>query len=278
MVGSVAQIVAITCHGNAFLQGMGTGKFFPDNSTFKFCEFVNFVVLEKRFFRNTREVVVAKTPQEWFGLLKASEAQGIRLVHGPSGDPRAEDRKTEAFVGGGALWCLEVEFPRDRRACWFPRWVVGNQDAPDQRIWRVNYGRLIDGHAQVNRLDPLDAVTDRFVAALGEIHAFSESQNCEGFTQCFADALDAIASGGRNVYGYHKDLIPQGFRSGKALAVLDACQRAWVFGGMGSWNDMGFPGVLGEEYERVSEQLYRCLKDAIAVASNETFLRGTASA
>jgi hypothetical protein len=46
-----------------------------------------------------------------------------------------------------------------------------------------------------------------------------------------------------------------------------ACQHAWVFGGMGSWNDVSFDAKPGE-YERVSEQLHRALLQGILAGAN----------
>jgi len=48
----------------------------------------------------------------------------------------------------------------------------------------------------------------------------------------------------------------------------DASRSAWVFGGMGSWNDMGFEGAAREEYESVSEDLYQTVNDTIVAAVN----------
>lgn len=70
--------------------------------------------------------------------------------------------------------------------------------------------------------------------------------------------------------GYHRDLAPEGILGTESLAVLDACQHASVFGGMGSWNDLSFDGADAEAYERVSERLFRALNRAIAAAANES--------
>lgn len=45
---------------------------------------------------------------------------------------------------------------------------------------------------------------------------------------------------------------------------------AWVFGGMGSWDDMGFAGEAQKEYETVSKKLFQTLNEAIAVAASST--------
>ncbi len=41
-----------------------------------------------------------------------------------------------------------------------------------------------------------------------------------------------------------------------------------VFGGMGSWNDIGFEGDDQVLYDRLSEDLYRLLNVAIVAAAN----------
>lgn len=70
MNGTIAQIVALTCFGNAFLQGQKIPSFFPLNSTCQFCEQVNFVTIEKSFLGKHKEQEISKTPDEWFLFLK----------------------------------------------------------------------------------------------------------------------------------------------------------------------------------------------------------------
>lgn len=57
-----------------------------------------------------------------------------------------------------------------------------------------------------------------------------------------------------------------------ATCLLDACQSAWVFGGMGSWNDLAFDGAAQVEYEQVSERLFHTVVDVIQTAANASFL------
>jgi hypothetical protein len=271
MNGPIAQIVALTCYGNAFLQGVEVGEFFPKISTCTFCDRVTFVSIEKSFLRKLQEKEVATTPQEWFRFLKSTGAFGIRLSMRPHNDPNISDRMAAGFVGGGGTWSMEVLLPKNRSEFWIARWEVLNQDAPEQRIWRVSYGRVSQKATTNSQIDDLQRTVARLTQTLREIHLFSAKQDCEGFTQCFADALDTLDSGGKNLHGYHKDLAPGGHLSDQALTILDACQKAWVFGGMGSWNDMGFDGEDQKEYERVSEQLFQTLNRAISEAANQSY-------
>jgi len=69
-------------------------------------------------------------------------------------------------------------------------------------------------------------------------------------------------------HGYHQDLAVDGVVSSLAEGLLDSAQSAWVFGGMASWNDMGFEGADQREYDRVSQQLFTALNDTIQIAAN----------
>jgi hypothetical protein len=67
---------------------------------------------------------------------------------------------------------------------------------------------------------------------------------------------------------FHEDLAPDGGLPPLAVSLLDACQSAWVFGGMGSWNDLAFQGDVQAEYDRTSERLFLALAQVIRAAAN----------
>jgi hypothetical protein len=271
MNGPIAQIVALTCHGNAFLSGQDVGTFFPKNSTCNFCDRVNFVVIEKTSLGKAKEAEIAKTPDEWFAFLESSAARGIRLSWTPQNDPNISDRMSAGFVVGGGAWAMEVLFPENRSDYWIARWEVWNQNAPKRRIWRVTYGRVASGATPMFKSAGLTDVAARLSKSLRDIHAFSERHQCGGFTKHFADALDTLDSRGKNLHGnYCKDLAPDGFLFTEAAGLLDAVQSAWVFGGMGSWNDIWFDGDDQGQYESVSEQLFRTVTEAIVEGANST--------
>lgn len=145
--------------------------------------------------------------------------------------------------------------------------MVGNRVALDQRIWQVTYGRVTENATLPVTID-LAAARRRLIVALTDIHAFSVRKQCDPFSECFRKALDALTTPTRS--GYHNDLSPANLLPAEAEAVLDACQSAWVFGGMGSWNDMGFDGQDGREYDRVSQGLFAALTYAIAEAATSS--------
>jgi hypothetical protein len=270
MNGPIAQIVALTCHANAFLRGMPVPAFFPGNSTCKFCDWVKFVTVSKTLLGKSRESAVAQNPNDWFQHLKIGGTLGVRLSCTPQNKPDIPDRMSSAFVGGGGTWAMEALRARGKSGFWLARWQVWNQNAPDRRIWRVDYGLVSETISGEVRHANLELAQKRFRSALAEIHSFSEKHGCRGFTACFARAIETLDSDGAKRHGYHKDLVVDGVVPGVAEGLLDAAQSAWVFGGMGSWNDLGFGGAEQTEYDRVSQQLFSVLNETTQFAANSS--------
>ena len=267
MNGPIAQIVALTCYGNAFLQGHSGSQFPPVNSTCQFCDRVTFIEVVKPFFGKQKECEIAKNPNEWFSYLQAKHARGIRL-HSPENNLGIFYRVAAGFAGRGEAWTMEVLLPKEWSEFWMARWEVWDQKAPNQRIWRVTYGRIREAKSKASQNQSLQNMEERLLKALHDVHAFSEKNECAGFTEGFAKGIASLT--GPERHGYHKDLAPAHRLETRAAAILDASQSAWVFGGMGSWNDMGFEGENQKEFNRVSDQLFHEVTQAICVAANSS--------
>jgi hypothetical protein len=263
----LAQLVALTCHANAFLQGRMVPRFFPSNSTCTFCDSITFVRVSRTLLGTRRETQVASDPDSWFVHLVTAKVSAIRLSRTPQHNPKISDRMAGAFAGAGG-WSMEAVQPNGTGAMWLSRWDVWNQHAPDRRIWRVRYGRVPQRRPPDAPVTDLNSLAGRLRAVLADIHAFSEKEKCGGFTDRFFQAMETLDSGGERRHGYHEDLAPEGCLPSIARCLLDACQSAWVFGGMGSWNDLMFHGDVQAEYQRASDQLFLILGEVLQAAAN----------
>lgn len=142
MNGTLAQVVALTCHGNAIISGMEVTGSFATNSSCQFYDTIRFVKISKSWIGRTREVEVAKSPDEWMASLGMRGAIGIRLVRQTCLLLGISDRMSAGLVGGGGTWMLEVMREDRMSEFWAVRWEVWKQDAPDWRIWKVKRGML----------------------------------------------------------------------------------------------------------------------------------------
>ena len=271
MNGPIAQLAALACHANAFLAGRDTPQFFPSNSTCRFCDSIDFFESETDAFGKPSRKIVAESPDEWIHALPLREVDGVRLVFSPRNDPDISDRLSAGFIGGGHVWRMVVLRDDGMSEFWSADWHVWNQKAPNRRIWRVSYS--------LDSTEPRRSYVGRNLAivkaalreSLEEILAFSERHTEGAFTAHFAEALEAIDDAAAEV-GYHNDIAMPGQLNADAESLLKASSRAWVFGGMGSWNDMSFDGALQTEYENVSETLFDLVHEAIEASVASTFL------
>ena len=268
MQGTIAQIVALAAHGNSILQGLSESQAFQSqNSTFTFCESVDFVEAPQGVPAKKAGIWAANL-HDWFERLRKANVHTLKIRHGPSGRTDVADRILVGFVGGGGRWLIETR-SADRADYWEARWQVGNRERPDKKIWRVSYVRIHTGnpsaHGQADNLTQLKA---ELRECLGDIADFSRSHKLDWFTAAFESGITRLDSNTPLEGLYHQDIVPPGFLSLPANQLLGSAEAAWVFGGMGSWNDQSFEGESRTRYEELSESLFRLLNRAIVASVN----------
>jgi hypothetical protein len=270
MLGTIAQIVALTTHGNSILQGAPNSRsleFQTLNSTFTFCKSVQFSDPASGLLIK-KESVYAADPHNWFERLKQEGVYALRMSYGPSEGNKIADRMLVAFVGGGGKWLIETCGP-EHSDFWESRWVVRVKDSVDKKIWRVTYIRIATSKSSYrDDSENLERLKDEMRENLREIAQFSRSQNLDWFTKAFESGLSRLDSRTPFEGLNHKDIAPVDFLTLSAEQLLGSAEAAWVFGGMGSWNDHSFEGQTQERYERLSENLYRVLNRVIVAAAN----------
>jgi hypothetical protein len=108
----------------------------------------------------------------------------------------------------------------------------------------------------------------RLADNLAAIGNFARMRKLEGFAKAFDAGLAQLNAQNPHKGVYHADLAPDRALPLAATQLLGAAQAAWVFGGMGSWNDLWFEGDDQSLYEQLSEELYQLLNAAIVIAAN----------
>lgn len=273
MVGPTAQLVALACHVNAQAQGVRTATFFPTNSTCQFCEYIRFIRQEGGLLGMGRSWrVAADTPDQWLDM-QAKRSRGAIISREGGSDPRLSDRMSAGFVGGGGKWKLWI-VEGEKADVWNASWHVGNRNAPANRIWRVTYAQIATEVAHTIAAEALEPLRHRLGIALSGALAFCARHKIEGFRSQFQQAVECLSSAEPFSLIYHKDLAPAGTLTLSAQQLLAACSAAWVFGGMGSWNDLYFEGDK-DSYDRISEELFVVINDSIAAATNSAAFIGS---
>lgn len=249
MNGELAQAIALAAHGSAWLGGR-TGPAPPpletSNSTFQFVRAIRFG-LAGSFMKSAIE---SASVEEWLVALQKRQIARIWLA-----------------TGEQAPWFL-IATPRKGDAeVWRATWTVDDAEAVDRRIWGVRYAGRRDSKVEVPRLNPADAQA-RLATALEEAETFAREQGVDEWSAVFSaaarlgDVVDPVPP-------FHPDMFPATAFGRAARRLLAMATRAYVFGGMGSWNDVGFATPEAtESSERITRELHAAVLDAFVAAAN----------
>jgi len=270
MNGILSQILSLISYGNHHLKFADVdAQYFPHNVAFKFCNQVSFLHLGAEPNGADGEKVVAADPLSWFNLLKQENCKELKAYYHPSeeNEQGTPDYKLAGFVGGGGIWLIEAIYPT-HSDFWASRWEVNQPDAPDQNIWSVSYGRTVSAAETINFCPDVEKMTLAMEAILTDIHEFASEKQLDNWADVFQRALDLL-KGNQPSADWYKDLIYESDYSENAMRLVRSAMAAHVFGGMGSWNDLGFDNQADNEtYEELSYYLYDNINRALLSGIN----------
>lgn len=267
MNGELAQAVCLAGHGSSWLAG--TGDSVPpaldqENTTFQFVGSLQFHLQAGPTLGES----TATTVRDWLLQLRDRGVDRIWLwVPEPkpvtTSGPPMEEHMMAGFANAGR-WGLVATGERHAEV-WRPFWQVGDREAPESRIWSVRYEGSSTGPVSPPHVD-LDRATTRLTAALEAALAFAERHALRTWAGWFERAL-AVS----DEIPFYPDLLPPGYsHEARRLAAMGA--QAWVFGGMGSWNDLGFEDEsAAAEYEAVSRNLYNAVLVGVEASVDSAF-------
>jgi hypothetical protein len=265
MTETLAQVIALTGFGNDFLKnGTILTDFNTSNTTFQFCTKVDFREFEKNIFlKKPKESLIAKNPIEWFQFLKSDGCKHLRLYF----EYPKDQKLTGLFVSGGS-WLIEAVY-ENHSNYWANRWELTRKNASDGKIWTVIYGLTGENQHISNMQIDNQIIKEKLRQTLTEIADFAYRQDLKSWGGQFEKAKLTLDSLKPERTYCHTDLIPEDRYSLTAKQIIYSACSAWVFGGMGSWNDLCFESKEDKKiYDRLSDQLYSNINEAIIAGIN----------
>lgn len=194
-------------------------------------------------------------PEDWFKVLAKAGATRLRLVSlvpGPSGHRTVEPMPVvDAPDRSFALWSDHDHGPPCVwQFAYGPDWPAWVEQALVPKTTPAGIASLPEGAT-------LETAAVTFIRALKAIGDYSVARRGGGFLDCFQAAIEILETGRHAIP--REVLVPEGCATSEAEALLAASSRAWVFGGMGSWNDVSFTELEDPTYRTVSDNLVHCL-------------------
>jgi hypothetical protein len=259
--GQLAQLAALVAHGNHWLAGeRSEARSVAAGSTFQYVNDVTFALTTGRFRQRT---ISSADPAAWLEGLADRKVASLWLDPRPILDGPLPQHMAAAFANGAPSSVL-AHGPRAER--WVAVWTVGRPGATDNRIWDVRYLGWPD-RAGLGELLDVETARTRLVAEVIGARDLAARFGWSDWARWFDEAL---ASGESTVpvARWHDDVLP-GSAALTRRQLFALASGSYVFGGMGSWNDLAPTEPQDEaEYRLVTERVYSAVVDAVAASVN----------
>jgi len=255
--------------GNAALRGRDVSGFWPNDPMFRFTASLDFMTPRE----NGNLARAAAGPQEWFGKLAQRGCNGLRLHSAPMREDsklgKIPEHALVGMVGGGPRWLIEPVYG-DHSELWEGFDRIGDKDAADKKTWLTAY--VLIGEAQSAPKVDADLRGARLdlQAALASIEKVSRAMPNAPFVDAFVGARAALDGKGG---APPPEFVRFTAMKPDAVRLLQAAGGAWVFGAMGSWNDLAPDASLRARYQQTSKDLFAALQRAVLVVGNSTYGR-----
>jgi len=261
MNGELAQVVTLVAYGNHFLAGNDVDL--STNSTFQYLSSIKFARYKSN--KETKGEEVAGSVNEWFAFLRSNRVSRLWNVAYAWHRPEMPEHIAASFASGVPR-AIQADLP-DGYELWYPLWQTGG---PREKPWHVEYRGLMFTDSHVYPSLPVEYVKAKLRKAISDAISFSRKPEVGigHWAEIFEKALQCLESP-VTLMPYHPDMLPETGFNLEARQVMAAATQAYVFGGMGSWNDMGFAKKgLNNEYQKTTKELYEAVKLSIVIASN----------
>ena len=257
MNGELHQQLLITALGNAYLI-RGTDATHPELTQHESIQ-VQFKYQEQSW-----------TWIKWLEYLRETGYQRFMLVSSPA---PSSFWQSSGFAGGGTrIGIRTIGTALD--TLWRPSWQVHR--LPAKVTWDVSYtAEPYEASKQLQHaFKPLSEYIDHLQHALQQISDFAEQIDQRFWQVNFFDPAIVMLTDAKTAPKLAFEL-PEVY-SEEAYRLLNAVYKAWVFGGMGSWNDepanSAHSRQLEQSYTQLSAQLYHALLQCSQGAVNSVVL------
>ncbi|WP_211296440.1 hypothetical protein [Paenibacillus donghaensis] len=206
---------------------------------------------------------------KWLAELKEKGCQRLML----NGLVSASAWNNSVFVGSGAPSGVTT-LGTSGESLWRVEWRMDQYRS--QTRWKITYTeqKITAGHKEAREFIPLVELAGKLEEVLSQIAELAVEIGEAFWSSSFFEPAIGILKGTGPAAQLSFEL--PAVYTDRARALLNAVYKAWVFGGMGSWNDSPpyAAHLQGREqdYDRLSARLYETLLQCARGAVNSVVL------
>jgi hypothetical protein len=259
MTGELSQMIWLTSAANAYLiDRLDPADFYPGNPIFHHSRNVRFV---QSGWLGTK--TLAEEPRTWLVHIRAEGAKRAHLCH--TSQTEAPTHHGNDSINGDT-WTIQLDYP-GHRDHWTTHWQTAPARAGDGKIWSITYRLTHRVDYSLKPHEPLLPIVKEMKTALASIRHFTDARQMQHWTDIFDSALQCLDLE-PSFPDYVKPVCLNHYPR-DAQRLLAASYRAWVFGGMGSWNDLVFSLTQDNEtHDSLSRLLHATIVRAVQESVN----------
>ncbi len=264
MQGGMAQTIGLVLAANAAKRGLPIARW-PDSSIYTFCNEVRFVGRKSNSISGTGRSFDIDDPNLWLNTLPAGmDKAQLNIL--PQNDQRISDRESVGFANGGPIFLAQII--ASEVESWCGDWQVTGDGSKGGRIWSVTY-RNVPGIPTDVHVRSKDDVRNKLKQVLNDANQFSRDHGM-AFVASFERALKSLDDDAPSAGSNLADVLPDGIMTLEHLQIFSCAAKAWVFGGMGSWNDAWFEGGDQHVYQSLSDSLFSAIIEGLVLSTNSS--------
>ncbi len=254
----VIQIALLTAYGKAYIEGKDVSfeKNHPGAYNHRNIRFVAKLPQEQLLKKD----IIAENPNDWFNYLKKEKFKRLHLTYQPSTNIITKAHLKSVFDGKGRQLYIIAE-KEAKCDVWKSK-------------WQSEFGELMSYYFLMIKDMDLESVNFPTIETtklylkeiLNDLVEFTMKNELTNWTKVFQNALNYLSIENPSEL-IEDDYLPADCYSLEAKQILAACDQAWVFGGMGSWNDVVHVHDY-DLYRRLTANLYDTLCNSIVNAIN----------
>lgn len=277
MTEELAQLIAIITRGNEFLtHGPDrVGKYLADTNVYGLDSML-FTEWSRPFlFSKRKRILVAESLLEWYEYVKANGCEKLLLYHDTAESvTHAKDHKLAGFKGGGGIWMIEA-CDKKRSNYWMRVYEKPDPEILSEELPKIQLMMAARKRQSIKLQADEVTVRQELKDTLTKIADFANKTGLQNWAEIFNHAKSMLDSAEPEKGYPWSNLIDANTYSLQERQLFYAAAQSWVFGGMGSWNDLSFENEDDATlYDVLSEQLYDtiiCAFVAVVNAESSTF-------
>ncbi len=259
MDGQLANLITLTSHGSAYLNGVEEAAAMSLQQTNSWLAPVRAVIFSRHSgVEDQAGEQFAIDIAEWLRLLRSEGVKKLSYV--PFAWERTDiaEHVAAAYLNGVPM-AIQANRADGGFELWYPQWSA-DQNNPE-KPWTVQYRGLPAVRDSVTPLPPVGFVKNRLTDAINYVRRYASS---EAFTQALV-WLNAVD----DTEGLHGDLLPMSGYSLDARRVLACAAQAHIFSGGNGWNEFQPPDEAAKRmHDSLGAQLYAAIKLGVAYGTN----------